>query len=141
MPSQAANSEMPGQETSPDSRIDALAGPAIRTFFRIAKVWSLDEQEQMRVLGISSLARLRAWRGGELIGFDVVTLERISLVIGIFKTINILLPDATRADAWMRKPNKAPLLQGKSAIAFIVDGGLGRLEALRAYLNAEVGND
>lgn len=140
VPSTAVDSKVPVQETPPSERIDGLAGPALRTFFRIAETWSLDEQEQMRVLGISNVALLRAWRGGEPIGFDLVTLQRISLVIGIFKTINILLPDAARADAWMRAPNKARLLQGQSAIAFIIDGGLERLEALRAYLSAEAGN-
>ena len=99
---------MPVQETPPSERIDGLAGPALRTFFRIAEAWSLDDQEQMRVLGISSVALLRAWRGGGLSGFDAEALERISLVFGIFKAINTLLPDAARADAWMRKPSKAP---------------------------------
>ncbi|MFN3727361.1 MAG: antitoxin Xre-like helix-turn-helix domain-containing protein [Allosphingosinicella sp.] len=132
---------MPVQETPPSGRIDGLVGPALRTFFRIAEAWSLNEQEQMRVLGISSLSLLRAWRGGGQAGFDAAALERISLVIGIFKAINILLPDAARADAWMRKPNKASLLQGQSAVDFILDGGLARLQALRAYLDAEVGHD
>ena len=31
-----------------------LTGPALRTFFRIAEVWSLKEQEQMRLLGLES---------------------------------------------------------------------------------------
>lgn len=93
------------------------------------------------MLGISSLALLRAWRGGGLTGFSAEALERISVVVGIFKALNTMLPDAARADAWMRKQNKAPLLQGQSAIAFIVEGGLERLQALRAYLHAEIDDD
>ncbi|WP_368039543.1 antitoxin Xre/MbcA/ParS toxin-binding domain-containing protein [Sphingomonas sp. ID1715] len=141
MPFTAAVSRMPSQETPPGGQIDELAEPALRTFFRIAEAWSLNDPEQMRVLGISSLALLRAWRGEGLSSFDEEALERISLVIGIFKAINTLLPDAARANAWMRSPNKAPLLQGETAVAFIVDGDLARLQALRAYLDAEVGHD
>jgi hypothetical protein len=136
----AVDSEMPPERTPPNSRIDALAAPGLRTFFRIAEAWSLDEQEQMHVLGTSGLTNLRAWRQGGLSGFNEETLERISLVFGIFKAINMLLPDATCADAWMRAPNKAPLLHGQTAVAFIVGGDLERLRALRAYLDAEVGD-
>lgn len=135
----AADSEMPAQ-TPARSRIDALAGPGLRTFFRIADVWSLDEQEQMGVLGISDRALLRAWRGGDLSGFNEETLERISLVFGIFKAINTLLPDAACADAWLHAPNTAPLLQGQTAVAFVVEGSVERLRALRAYLDAQVGD-
>ncbi len=136
----AVNSEMPPQRTPPNSRIDALAAPGLRTFFRIAEAWSRDEQEQMRVLGISGLTLLRDWRGGSLSASNEETLERISLVFGIFKAINTLLPDAACADAWMRAPNKAPLLHGQTAVGFIVGGDLERLRALRAYLDAEIGD-
>lgn len=125
---------------TPD-RINDLGRPALRTFFRIAQAWSPDQKEQMSVLGISSFALLRAWRGGELTGFSAESLERVSLVVGIFKSINTLLPDTALADSWMRKRNKAPLLQGQSAIGFIVKGGPEALRALRAYLDAEVGDD
>ena len=128
------------QKQLPGDRFSGLGPPALRTFFRIAEAWSLDDREQLRVLGISSLALLRAWRGGALTGFDGETLERISLMIGVFKAINTLFPDTVRADVWMRAPNKAPLLRGQSAVAFIVQGNLERLRALKAYLDAEVGD-
>ena len=43
-------------ETSAAKTLDRkdLTGPALRTFFRIAEVWSLKEQEQMRLLGLDS---------------------------------------------------------------------------------------
>lgn len=34
--------------------VDALGGPALRTFFNLAKVWELSEQEQMKLLGLNS---------------------------------------------------------------------------------------
>lgn len=129
------------QKLPPSPRLRGLGPPALRAFFRIAGAWSLDDQEQMCVLGISKIVLLRAWRGGGLTGFNAETLERISLVIGIFKAINTMLPNAGRAHAWMRKSNKAPLLRGQSAVAFIVQGNLNDLRALRTYLDAEVGDD
>ena len=31
-----------------------LSGPALRTFFRIAKLWSLSVEEQMTLLGVTA---------------------------------------------------------------------------------------
>lgn len=100
--------------------IDALAGPALRTFFRIADLWSMSDDEQIRVLGIRNSETLKRWRDGDAAGFDGGGLERISLVLGVFKASNILLPDAALADRWIRKPNKAPLFGGRGAIELIV---------------------
>ena len=44
------------------------------------------------------------------------TLERISYILGIWKALQILLPDPAAADAWIRKPNAAPLFSGKPAL-------------------------
>lgn len=121
-------------------RLRALGPPALRAFFRIAEVWRLDDQEQMQVLGVSNVDRLGAWRGGDLVGFGAGALERISLLLGIFKSINTLFADPARADAWMAKSIMKPPFDGRSAIDFIVPGDLERLRTLRAYLDAEVGD-
>lgn len=39
------------------------------------------------------------------------TLERLSYVLAISKALQILLRDAASADAWVRKPNSAPVRQ------------------------------
>ncbi|WP_370542917.1 hypothetical protein [Halomonas sp. KM-1] len=41
---------------------------------------------------------------------DVNQLERMSLILGIYKALQILLP---RADAWLRRPNHNPLFAGQ----------------------------
>lgn len=116
-----------------------LGGPALRTFFNLAKTWELSEQEQMRLLGLNSRSTLHAWKGGRVSKISRDTLERISYVLGIFKAINILLPDAKRADEWIRLPNKAPLFGGRSALERMTTGNVGDLYIVRQYLDAQRG--
>ena len=116
-----------------------LGGPALRTFFNLAKTWELSEQEQMKLLGLNSRSTLHAWKAGRVSKISRDTLERISYLLGIFKAINILLPDTKRADEWMRLPNKAPLFGGRSALDRMTTGNIGDLYVVRQYLDAQRG--
>lgn len=116
-----------------------LGSPALRTFFTLAQTWKLSEQEQMRLLGLGSRSTLHSWKSGRVSKVTRDTLERISYVLGIFKAINILLPDTRRADEWMRLPNKAPLFGGRSALDRMTTGNIGDLYVVRQYLDAQRG--
>lgn len=120
-------------------RLADLGGAALRTFFNLAKTWQLSEQEQMKLLGLSSRSTLQAWKGGRVSKVSRDTLERISYLLGIFKAINILLPDTKRADEWMRLPNRAPLFGGRSALDRMTTGNIGDLYVVRQYLDAQRG--
>jgi hypothetical protein len=68
------------------------------------------------------------------------TLERISYVMGIYKAINILLPQTAQAAAWIRKPNQAQLFAGKSALDIMLQGRVADLSDVRRYLDSERGH-
>src|SRR3546814_6905405 len=68
-----------------------LTRPALRTFFRIAEIWSLSADEQAMLLGLSDIGTLQRWRRGGVSRLSRDTLERISYVFGIFKSINMIL--------------------------------------------------
>lgn len=116
-----------------------LGGPALRAFFNLARTWDLSEQEQMKLLGLSSRSTLHAWKSGRVSKISRDTLERVSYLLGIFKAINILLPDPKRADEWMRLPNTAPLFGGRSALDRMTTGNIGDLYVVRQYLDAQRG--
>ncbi|HEX8937637.1 MAG TPA: antitoxin Xre-like helix-turn-helix domain-containing protein [Sphingomicrobium sp.] len=126
-------------ELDRETSVADLGGPALRTFFNLAKAWELSEQEQMKLLGLNSRSTLHAWKGGRVSKVSRDTLERISYVLGIFKAINILLPDTKRADEWIRLPNKAPLFGGRSALERMTTGNIGDLYVVRQYLDAQRG--
>lgn len=122
-----------------EARAADLGGAALRTFFKLARTWCLSEQEQMKLLGLSSRSTLHAWKGGRVSKVSRDTLERISYLLGIFKAINILLPDTRLADEWMRLPNKAPIFGGRSALDRMTTGNIGDLYVVRQYLDAQRG--
>lgn len=126
-------------ELDRDTDIADLGGAALRTFFNLAKTWELSEQEQMKLLGLNSRSTLYAWKAGRVSKVSRDTLERISYLLGIFKAINILLPDTKRADEWIRLPNKAPLFGGRSALDRMTTGNIGDLYVVRQYLDAQRG--
>lgn len=118
--------------------IDVLAGPALRTFFRIADLWSMTDEERMRTLGIADPATLKRWSEGYTAGLNREGLERISYILGIFYAISVLLPEPARASGWIKAPNSAPLFGGRSALELVASGNLADLAAVRRYLDAQL---
>jgi transcriptional regulator with XRE-family HTH domain len=116
----------------------SLTAPGLRTFFRIANKWKLDDQQQRAVLGGISHDTLNDWRRGETGVIADETLERISYVLGIFKALNILLPIPERADAWIRKTNMASAFGGRTALDLLAGGRLADLRRVRLYLDAQL---
>ena len=41
-------------ELDRETSVADLGGPALRTFFNLARTWQLSEQEQMKLLGLNS---------------------------------------------------------------------------------------
>ena len=117
----------------------ALSAPALRTFFRIAALWNLSVDEQMTLLGVTSHSTFFKWKRAQDAILPKDTLERISYLLGIYKALQILLPDERAADAWIRKPNVAPLFGGQSALSRMLSGHVSDLYVVRQYLDAQRG--
>ncbi len=62
------------------------------------------------------------------------TLERISVLLGIYKALHILLPIPARADGWIRRPNTA--FDGNSALDVLLRGRVDNLYQVRRHLDA-----
>ena len=125
-------------ETSADLR--RLSATAVRSFERLADAWQLDNAERRRLLGdLPPSTYFKYRRAPEAARLNRDTLERISHLLGIFKSINILLPRREAADAWIRRPNTAPLFKGRSALEYMLSGGFAALVDVRRYLDAQRG--
>lgn len=123
----------------PIERRRSLSGAALRTFFNIARDWRLSTQEQMQLLGLSASSTFFKWKKDPAVTLPRDTLERISYILGIYKALQILLPDNEAADSWVRKPNHAPLFNGRSALERMLSGNVADLFVVRQYLDAERG--
>ena len=116
-----------------------LSGPALRTFFRIAELWRLSVAEQMTLLGLSARSTYFKWKKGSEVALPKDTLERISYITGIYKALQILLPDESAADEWVKRPNAAPPFNGSSALGRMMSGQVADLFLVRQYVDAERG--
>ena len=130
-----ANSRLPESGRS----MTSLGGPGLRAFANIAEAWGLSVADQLKLLGIASRSTFFKWRRETSPRLPRDTLERLSYLLGIYKSLQILLPDAKAADEWVRKPNQAPLFGGHSALERMLSGQVADLYVVREYLDAERG--
>jgi hypothetical protein len=116
-----------------------LSAPAMRTFLNVCAAWNLSVNQQRGLLGWpapSTYHKYKAGRTGTL-SFDGLT--RISLVLGIYKALHILYPQAELADHWVRLRNANPLLGGKMPLEIMIDGGIDGLYRVRRLLDGRRG--
>ena len=124
-------------ERRSDMAASRMSAAGIRAFTRIAGLWGLSVEEQLLLLGEPARSTFFAWRKHpERASLPRDTLERISNLLGIYKALQILFPDVAVADAWIRKPNMAPLFAGRSALQRMLAGNVSDLNAVRRYLDS-----
>ena len=116
-----------------------LAGPALRTFFRITEAWGLKAGEEIILLGDPPSSTFFQWKKHKTGSLSRDVMERISYVLGIYKALQILLPQPERADAWVKRPNEAPLFGGRSALERMLSGNVADLFVVRSYVDAQRG--
>ncbi len=113
------------------ARVSAVA---VEAFFNLAREWELGREERVTLLGRPSVRTYYRWRAGQVSALPHDTLERISVLLGIYKALHILLPTAERANAWLRRPNKA--FGGETALEVMLKGRVDHLYRVRRYLDA-----
>jgi len=128
--------------SSPELDTKQAAGAALRTFFNIARLWKLEESQAMTLLGFDDSSRSTYFRwkrdpDSARLGKD--RLQRLSYIFGIYKDLQILLPDPDAADGWLHRPNRAGPFGGKPALDRMLSGHVADLYEVRRYLDAERG--
>jgi hypothetical protein len=130
-------SAIPAPASAP-AAVDAqrMSAAGLRAFARIAQAWGLTVDEQLRLLGQPPRSTYFAWRKHpERAQLPRDTLERLSDLLGIYKSLQILLPDPAAADAWVRKPNAATWFGGGTALQRMLAGNVSDLHLVRRYLD------
>lgn len=122
----------------PDVR-KRLSGPALRTFFNIASAWSLSVAEQRALLGYPAASTYHKYKAGDFGALSFDTLTRLSLVLGIYKSLQVLYPEPAFADAWVRMPNSHPLFAGRPPLTLMIDAGIDGLYRVRRLLDSRRG--
>ena len=108
----------------------------LEAFFGIADLWKLTIDDQLKLLGSPGRSTYFKWKksGGSL-PEDID--ERISHLLGIYKSLQILVPIADRADEWIRRPNE--YFDDQSALEVMLGGKVVHIYTVRQYLDAQRG--
>jgi uncharacterized protein (DUF2384 family) len=115
-----------------------LSPPAIQAFFAIVEKWGLRNEDAMALLGGTSNGRfyeLKKNREG-LLSQDELT--RISLLIGIFKALNILFSQKL-ANQWTTRPNTNAMFNNAPPIQMLLRGGVPGMIGVRRLLDSRRG--
>ena len=115
-----------------------LSPAAIKGLLRIAKFWKLRDDDTRVLLGGMSSGSFYALKGKEGKLLDEDQLARISLLIGIYKALNILYSQKL-ADAWILLPNTNPMFGGDSPLDYVKKGGIPAFLRVRQLLDARRG--
>lgn len=115
-----------------------VSGGALRTWFNIAAAWQLRDVEAARLLGTPE-STYRRWKKNPDVTLDIGQIERLSLLLGIYKALQMLLPRADAADDWVRRPNDNPLFGGHTPLERMLAGLTEDIAIVRRYLDAERG--
>lgn len=114
-----------------------LSPSAIKGFFRIAAKWHIKDEDARQLLGGISTGSFYSLKKGPR-ALDQDTLTRISLLVGIFKALNILY-SSRLADAWIALPNTNPMFRGSTPLAYMQRLGLPGMMHVRQLLDARRG--
>ncbi len=115
-----------------------LSPAAIKGLLRIAKHWKLRDDDTRALLGGISSGSFYALKNLARKRLDEDQLTRISLLIGIYKALNILYSQKL-ADAWITLPNTNPMFGGDSPLHYVKKGGIPAFLRVRQLLDSRRG--
>ncbi len=111
---------------------------AVKGLLRITDHWKLRDEDTRALLGGMSSGSFYSLKNTSAKSLNADQLTRISLLIGIYKALNILYSPKL-ADAWMTLPNTNPMFGGDSPLHYVRKGGIPALLRVRQLLDARRG--
>ena len=112
---------------------------ALKAFFAITARWGCSAEQQASLLGAPQAFACYQRLDNETIELPQDSLERISYLLGIHKALRIIFStNLERAYEWVSKPNQATPFNGKSALAYMLQGRVIDLADVRRYLDSMI---
>jgi antitoxin Xre/MbcA/ParS-like protein len=116
-----------------------LSPAALKALFKIVDHWDVRDEDARQLLGgISNGTYYQLKLNPRHKTLEQDRLLRISYLIGIFKSLNILYSQRL-ADQWMRLPNTNPIFAGRTPLEYILRGGTPAMDTVRRLLDARRG--
>jgi uncharacterized protein (DUF2384 family) len=115
-----------------------LSAAAVVAFLKIAEEWKLKSEDAMALLGGVSNGKYYSLKRSHKGLLTQDELTRVSLLIGIFKALNILF-NGKLANQWISRPNTNPLFQNAPPLHLLIQGGVPGMLEVRRLLDARRG--
>ncbi len=115
--------------------------PALRTVFNILQAWEVKVKHFGVLLGVSQ-PTVHRWKANPASAAKANSRdleERLSYILGIYKALQILLPDPQSADSWVNRPNTAAVFAGRTPLQRILGGHVADLYEVRRWLDGQRG--
>jgi antitoxin Xre/MbcA/ParS-like protein len=115
-----------------------LGPSALKAFLELKKRWKIRDEDARTLLGGVSNGAFYDLKRRPARPLDQDKLTRVSLLLGIFKALNILYSKKL-ADAWVQLANSNPMFSGDTPLAYMLKGGMPAMMRIRQLLDARRG--
>lgn len=138
----ATDLDLPGPgDLAPDLLRDPkvrerMSPAAVKLFMRLSDLWRLAVDQRRALLGDISRPTYHNWQKGKVGTLSRDQLERISLVLGIYKGLKLLFADEASAMRWLTSPNRDLPFAGQSPLQRVLKGSIDDLYVVRRYIDA-----
>ena len=105
----------------------SLSAPVLRVFFNIAGQWTLTVDRQRVLLGGIAASTYHKWKAGNVGALTYDQIERISLVLGIYKGMKLLFADDAAGIRWLKAMNEEIAFGGRSPMERMFQGSIDDL--------------
>lgn len=112
-----------------------LSAVAMKAFMNLRNKWSLTEEQSRALLGGVASSTFHAWKTSPKRALDQDTLTRISLLLGIYKALNIYFGKPW-ADRWITLANRGSMFMGQTPLAYMMKRGQPGMIDVRRMLDA-----
>jgi hypothetical protein len=112
---------------------------AFKVVLNIFEKWQCTTEEALTLLGLKRSTWFKYKNAPEKASFSHDITERISYILNIHAALRILFSNPESVYQWVRKANKAPFFNGRSAMDIMLQGRVVDLWAVASRLNAERG--
>lgn len=112
---------------------------AFKVVLNIFEKWNCTTDEALALLGLKRSTWFKYKSTPEKASFSQDLVERLSYLLNIHAALRVLFSNQESVYQWIRKPNKAPFFNGRSAMDIMLQGRVVDLWSVASRLNAERG--
>lgn len=112
-----------------------VSSVALSSFWKIMDQWGVKSEDQISLIGIKTDLSCDELKEMNVSSLSSEMIVRISLVLKIYKYLEILFPNREQSNAWIKKNNDA--FGDKTALMVILSDKKNGLLAVDEYLNSQ----